>query len=268
MNTTTTTTTTTAFDLPDASSLKEWPTLDPVVVGVLPGPISHIVKDDQGRLRWIYGGLLFDTKDRQITAFSMKDATELERTSVSQTQELYIRKYVRLTPQRPSVEEVLAARPWVKVEGRETLYALAIGRACHFGVPDEDMAATGGEGREDRGHLRTLLHDENVLPASAAQDTEFRLSRVWSPEHGVQLQLTVQEQPADGPGHALPVLMSFHRQLGYEIARMMEDHPEALEYWFARTPLDHHHVGPQYHRVHLELRFLAYCHVRLLPRGP
>lgn len=218
------------FNLPDASTLQEWPEHKLFVVGVLPGPISHTV-EHEGELLWVYGGLLFDTKDRQIHAFSMKDATDFERTSVSQTQELYRRKYVYLTPQLPSVEEVLAARPWVKVEGRETLYALAIGRVYHFGAPDEDMTATGGEGREDRGHLFTILNDTDVLPDNVAQDTEFRMSRVWSPEHGVQLEVQIQEHPADGPGHALPVLMSFHRQLGYEIARMMEDHPEALEYW-------------------------------------
>lgn len=41
----------------------------------------------------------------------------------------------------------------------------------------------------------------------------------------------IHEHPATGPWHSLPVLMSFHRQLGHEIARMIEDHPEALEYW-------------------------------------
>ncbi|WP_431813866.1 hypothetical protein [Kocuria sp. cx-455] len=219
-----------SFDLPDAADLKEWPDRELITAGFLPGPISH-TREHDGQMLWVFGGLLFDTKERQIHAFSMKDATDLERTSVSQTQELYRRRYVYLTPDIPSAEETLAAKPWVRVEGRNNLYALAIARVCHFGGPDEGMSATGGDGREERGHLSTLLYDKGVLPASAAQDTEFRMSRVWSPEHGVQLEMQIQEHPADGPGHALPVLMSFHHQLGHEIARMIEDHPGQLEYW-------------------------------------
>jgi len=219
-----------SFDLPNEADLQEWPDRESVTAGFLPGPISH-TREHDGRLLWVFGGLLFDTAEGQIHAFSMKDATDLERSSVSQIQEQYRREFVYPTPGRPSKDKALAAKPWVRVEGRNNLYALAIARVCHFGGPDDGMSATSGDGREERGHLTTHLYDKGVLPASTAQDIEFRMSRVWSPEHGVQLEMQIQEHPADGPGHALPVLMSFHHQLGHEIARMIKDHPEQLKYW-------------------------------------
>ena len=54
---------------------------------------------------------------------------------------------------------------------------------------------------------------------------------VWSPEHGVQLAVRVEDGPADGPGHSVAHLRAFHARLGEELERLLEDHPEQAGYW-------------------------------------
>jgi len=61
--------------------------------------------------------------------------------------------------------------------------------------------------------------------------TEFILTRVWSPEHGVQLTLRIEDRKVDGPGHPVNNLVAFHQHLGEEIERLLKDHPEQAGYW-------------------------------------
>lgn len=53
---------------------------------------------------WVYGGMVYDTLTNHLPAYSMKDATDWERTSVGQTLKAFRKKWFvvgkKMTPEQ------------------------------------------------------------------------------------------------------------------------------------------------------------------------
>ncbi|WP_058956258.1 hypothetical protein [Kocuria rhizophila] len=79
--------------MPTPAEIEAWPKFTAWTLGTTPGPTSNLHRTKTGNDMWIFGGLLYDTNSGTISAYSMKDATTLERTSVSQTLELHRRRW-------------------------------------------------------------------------------------------------------------------------------------------------------------------------------
>ncbi len=180
---------------------------------------------------WVYGGMVYDTLTNHLPAYSMKDATDWERTSVGQTLEAYRKKWF-VVEKKMTPEQIVAERDWLPVEGRPGVYVLAIARECPLGGPDGGMKpGAASEVGDAFGHFEQELDTDVEGPDGKCHESEFILNRVWSPEHGVQLAVRVEDGPADGPGHSVAHLRAFHARLGKELERLLEDHPEQAGYW-------------------------------------
>lgn len=218
--------------IPTPAEIKAWPKFKAWVVNNCePGATSRLVTSDDGVSLWVYGGMLYDTTDNHLSAYSMKDATNWERTSVSQTLEVYRDKWFgvdkKMTP-----KQIIADRGWVPVDGRPGVYVMAIARECPFGGPDAGMRpGAASEIGEAFGHFEQELDTDVEGPDGKRLESEFILTRVWSPEHGVQLAVRIEDGKADGPGHSVNNLRAFHQRLGEELERLLEDHPEQAGYW-------------------------------------
>ncbi|RLZ02413.1 hypothetical protein CWC38_11260 [Kocuria tytonicola] len=161
----------------------------------------------------------------------MKDATDLERSSVSQTLEVYRKMWLgvgkKVTP-----KQILAERDWLPVDGRPGVYVLATARECPLGGPDAGMRpGAASEIGDAFGHFEQELDTDVDGLDGKRHESEFILTRVCSPEHGVQLAVRVEDRPTDGPGHSVAHLRAFHQRLGEELDRLLEDHPEQAGYW-------------------------------------
>lgn len=223
--------TTTAPKIPTPAEINAWPKFKVYALGTLPGPTSHLHETRDGDLRWVFGGVLFDSNAGTLSAYSMKDATDLERTSVSQTLELHRKRWFS-GEKKFTRDEILASKPWQPVDGREGVYVLALARECPFGGPDAGMEPGAGPEIGDAfGHFETMLDTDVDGLDGKRKESEFILHRVWSPEHGVQLAVRIEDRKVDGPGHPVNNLAAFHQRLGEEIERLLEDHPEQAGYW-------------------------------------
>lgn len=130
----------------------------------------------------------------------MKDATDLERSSVSQTLEVY-RKMWLVVGKKVTPKQTLAERDWLHVGGRPGVYVLAIARECPLGGPDAGMRpGAASEIGDAFGHFEQELDTDVEGLDGKRHESEFILTRVWSPEHRVQLAVRVEDRPTDGPG--------------------------------------------------------------------
>lgn len=214
-----------------ASNYKKWPEPSFRTLGIQPGPVSHLATVD-GPEYWVCGALTYDRTAKEIGSYAMRDASDLERKYITGLKANLRSRYNA----HATMDDVLQELDWQEVDGREGMYVVAVARLCQFGPPDPDMTSPAGaleldEDNDPTPHMRVMLEDRDALPAGAVQDTEFRMDRVWSPDHGVQLQVHVQSHAADGPGHSVEVLRSFQQWLGLELDRLAQDHPEQAGYW-------------------------------------
>ncbi|WP_144998023.1 hypothetical protein [Kocuria marina] len=217
--------------IPTPAEIKAWPKFKTWTLGITPGPTSHLHQAWNGDYLWIYGGMLYDSTSHTISAYSMKDATDRERTAVSRALEARRRQWFQGDGETTR-DKILSDENWQPVNGREGVYVVALARACPFGGPDTGMEpGAASEIGEDHGHFETMLDTDVDGLDGERKESEFILKRVWSPEHGVQLAVRVEDGPTDGPGHSVAHLRAFHARLGEELERLLEEHPEQAGYW-------------------------------------
>ena len=223
--------TNTAPQIPTPAEIKAWPKFKTWTLGITPGPTSHLHQTKTGDYMWIYGGMLYDSTSHTISAYSMKDATDRERTAVSRALEARRRQWFQGDGETTR-DKILSDENWQPVDGREGVYVVALARACPFGGPDTGMEpGAASEIGEDYGHFETMLDADVDGLDGERKESEFILTRVWSPEHGVQLAVRIEDRKVDGPGHPVNNLVAFHQRLGEEIERLLQDHPEQASYW-------------------------------------
>ncbi|WP_327062772.1 hypothetical protein OG312_10470 [Kocuria rhizophila] len=222
--------TNTAPPIPTPAEIKAWPKFKTWALGITPGPTSHLRQDWNGDYLWIYGGMLYDSISHTISAYSMKDATDRERTAVSRALEARRRQWFQGDGETTR-DKILSDENWQPVDGREGVFVVALARACPFGGPDMGMElGAASEIGEDYGHFETMLDTDVDGLDGKRKESEFILHRVWSPEHGVQLAVRIEDRTADGPGQPVNNLVAFHQRLGEEIERLLQDHPEQAGY--------------------------------------
>ena len=108
----------------------------------------------------------------------MKDATDRERTAVSRALEARRRQWFQ-GGERFTQDEILAAKPWQPVDGREGVFVVALARECPFGGPDTGMEpGAASEIGEDCGHFETMLDTDVDGLDGERKESEFILTRV------------------------------------------------------------------------------------------
>ncbi|WP_058956259.1 hypothetical protein [Kocuria rhizophila] len=60
---------------------------------------------------------------------------------------------------------------------------------------------------EDYGHFEARLDTDVDGLDGERKESEFIITRVWSPEHGVQLAVRIEDRKVDGHGHPVNNLM-------------------------------------------------------------
>lgn len=221
--------TTTAPKIPTPAEIKAWPKYRTELHGFAPGATSHTWTNRYGKVVWIFGGILYDANSHTLSAYSMKDATDVERTSVSQALDACRRRWFGFDDETTAKE--ITKHINVPVPGRHGAYVAALGRVCMLGGPDDGMRpGAASEIGDAFGHLEQELDTDVEGPDGKRYESEFILNRVWSPEHGVQLAVRIEDRPTDGPGHSVAHLRVFHQRLGEEIERLLQDHPEQATY--------------------------------------